>query len=72
MLAKNDLLDYLADHYGTCDRDKPKRNDCYWGKDARGNWNGCLKVGGGGRGCKHWRPLPPEQLDEMTRYFDVQ
>lgn len=45
-------LDYYLDNYGECDRGP----DCYWGKDARGEWNGCLQTGWRGRRCRHWHP----------------
>jgi hypothetical protein len=67
MLARNDLVEYLLDHHGLCDRDRPDRNDCYWGKDAAGRENGCLKVGWLGRGCKHWRPIGGTNLDYILR-----
>lgn len=38
MLARSDLAEHLLDTYGHCDRDRPERNDCYWGKDARGEF----------------------------------
>lgn len=63
MLARNDLADYLLDNYGACARGA----DCYWGKDAAGRDNGCLKVGWRGRGCKHWQPLGATTLDELSR-----
>jgi len=47
----------LADLYGHCLRDMPHRNDCYWGTDNRGNYNGCLKTGWVGRSCPHWLPM---------------
>ena len=48
-----DAIEYLRDNFGTCDRDAA----CYWGKDERGEFNGCLKTGWLGRGCQHWHPL---------------
>ena len=51
----NDLADYIADHYGICDRG----SDCYWAKDGclRGNWLGC--------GCKHWHPVKATNWEEL-------
>jgi hypothetical protein len=65
VLARNEILEHLQDTYGTCDRDKPGRNDCYWGKDAAGQYNGCLKVGWLGRNCEHWHPVNGEDLDKL-------
>lgn len=62
MLARNELLEHLLDSYGHCDRDG-NPNNCYWGKDAAGNDNGCLKIGWRGRACKHWHPIDGEPLD---------
>lgn len=61
MLARNDLADYIADNYGTCDRGA----DCYWGKDARGNFNGCLRTGWRGRECLHWHPISARTWEEL-------
>ena len=58
MLARNELLDYLLDHHGHCDRDRPKRNDCYWGP-------GCLKTGWMGRLCPHWHPVEGDDLERL-------
>jgi hypothetical protein len=61
MLARPETADYMLDNYGTCDRGA----DCYWGKDERGNRNGCLFAGWLGRKCAHWQPagwLTPEQI----------
>ena len=65
MLARNELAEYLAEHYGTCDRDRPERNDCYWGVDAKGQRNGCLFAGWRGRECPHWRPTNAMTWEEM-------
>lgn len=65
MLARNDLLEHLLNTYGHCDRDNGKQNDCYWGKDASGRENGCLKVGWLGRACRHWHPIDGEILDRL-------
>lgn len=47
----DELYEYLADHFGRCDLDRPgQRNGCYWGKP------GCLKNGWRGRACPHWHP----------------
>lgn len=62
MLARNDLADYLLDNYGTCARE----TDCYWGKDERGEWNGCHRTGWRGRQCKHWKPLGATSLEELA------
>lgn len=72
MLARTDpdLAAYLLDNYGTCERDRPGRNDCYWGKDERGNYNGCLKVGWLGRGCPHWRPNVAAAYSGLTAAED--
>jgi hypothetical protein len=59
MLARSELAEYVADTYGTCDRDRPGRNDCYWGKD------GCLKTGWRGRGCPHWHPVEGADFDKL-------
>lgn len=48
----SDLADYLADHYGTCDRGA----DCYHGRAAPGVFDGCLRTGWRGRACDHWAP----------------
>jgi hypothetical protein len=65
----DDLDEYLLDHYGYCDRDQPKRNDCYWGKDERGNNNGCLMVGWKGRNCPHWHPASKQQIDLIKKSY---
>lgn len=65
MLARSELADHLLDTYGTCDRDRPGRNDCYWGTDAAGSRNGCLFAGWLGRACKHWRPAGFTNHDDM-------
>lgn len=62
MLARPDALDYVLEHYGTCDRDAGKQNNCYWGKDGAGRENGCLKTGWRGRDCPHWHPVEGETL----------
>lgn len=67
MLARNELYEQLLDLYGLCDRDKPARNDCYWGKDAAGRDNGCLRVGWLGRSCKHWRPADSRQIEAIMK-----
>lgn len=59
--ASNSYADYIADHYGNCDRG----SDCYHGTDERGCFNGCLKVGWLGRGCKHWHPVNARNYDEL-------
>ena len=61
MLARNEMADYLLDNYGSCDRGA----DCYWGKDARGEWNGCLKTGWRGRQCAYWKPHGATSLEEL-------
>jgi hypothetical protein len=71
MLARNSLYEHLLDTYGTCDRDNGRQNDCYWGKDARGNDNGCLKVGWLGRACKHWRPVDAQQIEAIMKVSTV-
>lgn len=58
MLARNELLDHILDTFGRCDRDQPKRNDCYWGP-------GCLKTGWRGRACPHWHPVEGDDLDKI-------
>lgn len=62
MLARTDALDYVLENYGSCDRDNGKQNDCYWGKDAVGRENGCLKTGWRGRSCPHWHAVEGETL----------
>lgn len=57
-----DVLAYVQENYGTCDRDNGKRNDCYWGTDATGQENGCLKSGWRGRNCNHWHPVEGQEL----------
>jgi hypothetical protein len=57
-----ELLAHWLDHYGQCSRDHGKQNDCYWGKDAAGHDNGCLKVGWKGRACLHWTPVSGPEL----------
>lgn len=57
-----ELLAQWLDTYGTCDRDNGKQNDCYWGKDAAGRENGCLKTGWRGRSCPHWTPIAENEL----------
>ncbi len=61
MLARSDVLEYVLDTYGTCDMDKPSRNDCYWGRP------GCLKNGWLGRGCPHWHPVDGERLARLIQ-----
>jgi len=67
MLARNDLAEYLADNYGTCDRG----SDCYHGRDARGRFNGCLRVGWRGRACPHWHPTTATNWDELRSAHDL-
>lgn len=67
MLVRNDLSDYLLDNYGQCDRG----TDCYWGRNAAGQFNGCLKVGWQGRGCKHWQPLGAQTIEELYSKIGV-
>lgn len=63
MLARDELTDYLLDNYGTCSRDRGEAgNDCYWGKGAKGEWNGCLRTGWKGRACRHWQPADPARM----------
>lgn len=71
MLARNDLAEHLLDHYGHCDRDVGRVNDCYWGVDQAGNWNGCLRVGWLGRGCKHWHPIGATSWGELFDTLSV-
>lgn len=71
MLARNELYEQLLDIYGQCDRDRPARNDCYWGKDAVGRDNGCLRVGWLGRSCKHWQPAEADQIEAIMRASQV-
>lgn len=61
MLARNDLSDYLLDTYGECARGA----DCYWGRNAFGQFDGCLKTGWSGRSCKHWKPLGAQTYEEL-------
>lgn len=63
MLTHDDLATYLLDTYGACERG----SDCYWGKDANGRENGCLKTGWRGRACKHWQPCGATNYDELKR-----
>jgi hypothetical protein len=68
------LVDYLLDTWGSCDRDKLTKNDCFWGKDAQGKDNGCLKTGWKGRNCLHWHPLGAttyEQLSEIRKEYNT-
>lgn len=57
----DDISPYLLDHYGTCKRGP----DCYWGKDAQGKFDGCLRVGWKGRMCAHWTPSGAKTLEEL-------
>lgn len=61
MLARNELADYIADNYGSCERGA----DCYWGRDGAGRFNGCLRVGWRGRDCENWRPVEARTWDEL-------
>jgi hypothetical protein len=54
-MLSHDILDYVLEHFGRCDRDKGKRNDCYWAED------GCLRSWRG-RGCQHWHPVAGDEL----------
>ena len=65
MLARNEIADYLLDNYGECNRG----SDCYWGTDALGRWNGCLRTGWRGRQCKHWQSSGATNLDELRTVF---
>lgn len=53
--------DYIADNYGTCDRG----SDCYWGTDAHGRSDGCLRIGWRGRDCRHWQPVKARNVEEL-------
>ena len=59
--------DYLKANYGNCDRG----TDCYWGTNAAGQFDGCLKAGWRGCECNHWHPVAAnswaELADEMKR-----
>lgn len=57
----DDLAEYIADHYGRCDREA----DCYHGKDGDGRFDGCLQVGWRGRSCHHWHPVAARTWDEL-------
>ena len=61
-LPKSDLADYLLDNYGVCSRGA----DCYHGKDARGKFNGCLRVGWRGRSCLHWIPVDAISYEDLA------
>ena len=61
MLAKNDLVDYITDNYGTCDRGA----DCYHGKDAAGRFNGCLRTGWKGKACPYWHPTKATSFEDL-------
>jgi hypothetical protein len=67
--SDEELDNYLLDIYGTCTRDQGKQNDCYWGKDANGRDNGCLKIGWKGRACPHWQPISETQLQQIRRAY---
>lgn len=67
-MTAHELREHLLDNYGTCDRDVPKRNDCYWGKDEFGKDNGCLQMGWKGRACPHWHPVDEIQLGAILSY----
>lgn len=71
MLARNDVLEYVLENYGHCDRDNGKQNDCYWGKDALGRENGCLKTGWRGRNCKHWHPVDGQELMSLIALHSI-
>lgn len=60
-MPRRDIADYYLDNYGTCDREA----DCFWGKDAQGNFNGCLRNEWRGRACMHWHPLGVTSLQEL-------
>jgi len=57
----DEIADYLADHYGQCQRGA----DCYHGKDAAAQDNGCLKVGWRGRACPYWKPTTARNWTEL-------
>ncbi len=63
MLARNELAEYLLDNYGECERGE----DCYWGKNAFGRWDGCLRTGWKGRLCKYWKPLGATDYEGLKR-----
>ena len=70
MLARTELTDlaeYLLDNYGTCERGA----DCYWGKNAVGQFDGCLRTGWRGRECKHWQPLGATTYEELAQLQDA-
>lgn len=60
-LIRDDLAQYIADHYGSC----RLGTDCYWGKDAAGNWNGCSRIGWKGTACQYWIPTTATNWDEL-------
>lgn len=67
----SDVLNYVLEHYGHCDRDNGKQNDCYWGKDTAGRENGCLKTIWRGRLCPHWHPVEGETRAALIAMHSV-
>lgn len=69
MAHRDELADYIADNYGTCDRG----SDCYHGTNGAGRFDGCLRTVWRGRGCANWHPIEARTLSELktqmgTRY----
>ena len=69
--TEKELRDYLLDEYGICIRPAGPndRNDCFWGKDARGNDDGCLKTGWKGSACPYWKPLGEDEIDAIRQAY---
>jgi hypothetical protein len=70
--TKQELLEYLRNEYGSCTRPlgPNDRNDCFWGKNAQGYDDGCLKTGWKGAACPYWQPADEDFLDGLCKAYN--